>query len=117
MIVIDAASAVPAYEQIRSQVAARVHDGTLRPGAALPTVRRLAADLGLATNTVARAYRELEAEGLLRTAGRRGTTVADAPLTPAARAQAAALVYLETTGRLGIPRAEALRIVSALARD
>src|SRR5687768_10815672 len=59
MIVIDARSPVPPFEQVRFQLAQQIHDGTLIVGTRLPTIRRLAADLGLAINTVARAYREL----------------------------------------------------------
>src|SRR5262245_66393042 len=49
--------------------------GALAPGARLPTIRQLAADLGLAVNTVARAYRELETAHLVTTRVRHGTTV------------------------------------------
>ena len=57
VIDIDAGSPVPPYEQLRSQLAKQIGDRTLAVGTRLPTVRRLAADLGLAVNTVARAYR------------------------------------------------------------
>ena len=50
--------------------------GTLIPGGRLPTVRSLAADLGIAAGTVARAYKELEASGLIESRRRRGTVVA-----------------------------------------
>ena len=65
MIAIDGTSPVPPYEQIRSQLATQIGDGTLPAGTRLPTVRRLAGDLGLAVNTVARAYKELETAGLI----------------------------------------------------
>ena len=58
MIDLDHTSSTPPFEQIRAQVAEHVASGALQPGHRLPTVRRLADDLGLATNTVARAYRE-----------------------------------------------------------
>lgn len=77
---IDAESNVPPFEQLRLQLIADISRGELLPGAKLPTVRKLAADLGIAANTVARAYRELEAEGFLRTAGRSGTFVAEPEL-------------------------------------
>lgn len=51
--------------------------GTLAPGARLPTIKQLAADLRLAPNTVARAYRELEHDGFVRSHRRRGTFVRD----------------------------------------
>ena len=77
---IDTASAVAPYEQLRRQLADGINSGELAPGAKLPPVRKLATDLGLAANTVARAYRELEEIGLLRTAGRAGTFVAEPEL-------------------------------------
>jgi DNA-binding transcriptional regulator YhcF (GntR family) len=73
---VDPGSAVPPYEQIRSQVATMVTTGVLPVGARLPTIRQLSKDLGLAGGTVARAYRELEAEGLIATRGRHGSFVA-----------------------------------------
>jgi DNA-binding transcriptional regulator YhcF (GntR family) len=78
---IDAGSAVAPYEQLRSRVAAGVHDGSLPAGARLPTVRSLAEDLGLAVNTVAKAYRALEADGVVETRGRAGTFVSSAALS------------------------------------
>src|SRR3954454_16179197 len=78
MISIDSGSPVPPYEQVRAQLAAQIGDRTLAVGTRLPTVRRLAADLGLAVNTVARAYRELEENGLVETRGRAGTFVSAA---------------------------------------
>lgn len=65
------------YEQIRWQVTEMIASGELSPGMQLPTVRALAADLGIAVNTVGRAYSELEAAGLVRSARRHGTVVAD----------------------------------------
>lgn len=79
---IDTRSPVPPYEQLREQVAALIGAGALPPGTKLPTIRQLAGDLGLATGTVARAYRELEAAGTVVSHGRRGTTVADVAASP-----------------------------------
>ena len=70
-LVVDPQSSVPPYEQVRTQVASQVVDGRLPAGTRLPTVRQLAADLGLAVNTVARAYRELETDGVIVTQGGR----------------------------------------------
>lgn len=72
---IDPDAPVPPYEQLRAQVAALIVSGSLAVGHRLPPIRQLAADLGLAPGTVARAYRELEAAGLVRSQGRRGTRV------------------------------------------
>jgi GntR family transcriptional regulator len=74
-ITVDVRAATPPYEQIRSQIAAYVDAGLLAAGTRLPTMRALAADLGLATGTVARAYAELEAAGLVASRRRTGTLV------------------------------------------
>ena len=63
--------------------------GELLPGERLPTVRALAADAALAPNTVARAYRELEAAGYLEGRGRAGTFVVDQPPPVTGDAEAA----------------------------
>lgn len=80
---LDGRSAVPPYEQIRQQVTAMVVGGALAPGDRLPSIRQLANDLGLAGGTVARAYRELETDGVVSTHGRHGTVVAGPPRRPA----------------------------------
>jgi GntR family transcriptional regulator len=74
-ITVDLKGPTPPYEQIRSQIAAYVHGGLLAAGTRLPTMRALAADLGVATGTVARAYAELEAGGLVTSRRRTGTVV------------------------------------------
>ena len=79
---VDPASPVPPYEQLRSQVATMIAGGALVPGQRLPTIRQLAADLGLAGGTVARAYRELERDRLVVSRGRKGTFVNAEQLRP-----------------------------------
>ena len=74
---LDERSAVPLSDQVSTAVAERIHRGSLAPGSRLPTVRALAEDLGLAPNTVAKAYRALEEAGLIEGRGRRGTFVAE----------------------------------------
>lgn len=74
-ITVDVRAATPPYEQIRSQIAAYVDAGLLAEGTRLPTMRALAADLGVATGTVARAYAELEGAGLVASRRRTGTVV------------------------------------------
>jgi len=113
LIKIDEQSPVPPYEQLRAQLAAQITDRTLPVGTRLPTIRQLAADLGLAANTVARAYRELEAAGLVETRGRAGSFVSAGGERARAEASAAARDYAATIRRLGLTRQEALRIVSA----
>ncbi|MDP9111549.1 MAG: GntR family transcriptional regulator [Candidatus Eremiobacteraeota bacterium] len=64
------------FQQIMDQFRSLIERGELRAGDSLPTVRQLAGDLGVAPNTVARAYAELQEEGWLTCEGRRGTRVA-----------------------------------------
>lgn len=73
---IDPDSAVMPFEQLRVQAIEQMSSGALQPGDKLPSVRKLASELGLAANTVARTYRELEAQGFVSTRGRHGTIVA-----------------------------------------
>jgi GntR family transcriptional regulator len=77
IIHINAASGVPTYLQIETQVKHYVAAGALVRGDALPSVRRLAADLRVSPNTVARAYQNLERDGVLRTVPGGRTYVAD----------------------------------------
>ncbi|MFF3291574.1 GntR family transcriptional regulator [Streptomyces sp. NPDC003023] len=74
-IVVNHMSPTPPYEQVRAQLADLISVGRLRQGDRLPSVRQLASDLGLANNTVVRAYRELESAGLVRTRRGSGTQV------------------------------------------
>lgn len=112
---IDHESRVPPFEQLRSQVAALVARGELAPGTRLATVRSTAADLGLAVNTVARAYRELEADGVVVTRGRQGTFVRSAVVDGAPEdgtaARAAAADYVRAARQAGLTRAEAVRLI------
>jgi len=75
-IEVDTRSPVPSYEQIRTQITRLVLSGALPEGTKLPPIRQLAGHLGLSNGAVARAYRELEREGKVITAGKKGTTVA-----------------------------------------
>lgn len=74
-IVVEANAPEPVYEQIVRQIHDGVNSGRLKPGTPLPTVRQLAGDLALNRNTVARAYKLLEDQGVILTAGRKGTFV------------------------------------------
>jgi GntR family transcriptional regulator len=70
-------SGIPLYLQVREQIRLLIHQGILKPGAPVPTVRALAVQLGINANTVARIYRELEEEGLLDLRRGLGTFVAE----------------------------------------
>lgn len=108
-IVVEPHSTEPPFEQVRRQIAAQAADGTLTPGTRLPTVRGLADELGLATNTVARAYRELEADRVVVTEGRRGTSIAARPASAEIEDHARRLV--EAARRDGLSVAEATRLI------
>ena len=74
-IVIRTNTPEPVYEQMVRQIHEAVKSGKLAPGTPLPTVRQLAGDLVINRNTVARAYRILEEQGVVLTAGRKGTFI------------------------------------------
>ena len=111
MLTLDPDSPLPPFEQVRTQLAAAIDSGELQPSVRLPTVRTLAADLGLAVNTVAKAYRQLELAGLIETRGRQGTFVADAPSAERVLAVQAARKFAQRMQELGIGKAEALAIL------
>ena len=73
---IDKGNGIPMHIQLKEQLRLLVHQGELRVGDALPTVRSLAVELGVNANTVARVYRDLQTEGLLRLEQGVGTFVA-----------------------------------------
>lgn len=128
MLRIDPSSPEPPFAQLCSQIVEQVATGALRPGDRLPTVRRLAGDLGIAPNTVARAYRELEVDGILLGQGRAGTFVAGSADAHRGRtggrgdtgagaaaglseARAAATDYARTARSLGLTPVEAIALV------
>ncbi|WNZ12740.1 GntR family transcriptional regulator [Streptomyces sp. 11x1] len=101
------------YEQVRAQISEQARSGALPVGYRLPTVRGLAEQLGLAANTVAKAYRALETDGVIETRGRNGTFVAAAGSAAEREAAVAAGAFAERARRLGLSETEAL----AAARD
>ncbi len=83
LLTVDTGNPTPPYEQLRRQLAELIQSAALAPGDRLPPLRQLAADLGLAVGTVARAYRELESAGLVSSHRGGGTRVsAAAPSLP-----------------------------------
>ena len=115
-LVIDGSSPTPPYEQLKTLLVDGVRAGTLVAGARLPTVRSLADDLGIAPNTVARAYRELEADGFIETRGRLGSFVAPQGDATERLAQEAATAYARRVRQLGVGVEDALHYVSAALR-
>lgn len=114
---VDLSSAVPPYEQIRAQVAGHVAAGALLAGDRLPTVRALAADLGIAPGTVARAYRTLEAEGVVVGRRRLGTVVTGPPAQVGAGVTRAAETLVRHAQEEKLSEAAVLDLVSGLLRS
>lgn len=111
MIVIDPSSSTPAFEQIKNQLALARASGVLPANHRLPSVRALAAQIGLAPNTVARAYKELEAEGIIETRGRHGSFITGTQASRSKQAAHAASEYVARVKALGIGRSEASELV------
>lgn len=110
---IDPSSTTPPFEQLRTQLIEAVRSGELAAGTRLPTVRKLADDLGIAPNTVARAYRELEHDEVIQTRGRNGSYIAASGDATHKQAQLAASAYSERIAQLGMPAEQALALAAA----
>ncbi|WP_165173949.1 GntR family transcriptional regulator, partial [Adlercreutzia sp. ZJ242] len=94
---IDQTSNEPLYLQIRNQVVAAIARGELLAGDGLPSVRRLASDLGINLHTVNKAYAVLRDEGYLVMRGRSGAYVADEALAASAERRGRAEAALAET--------------------
>ena len=105
---IDIVEGAAPYEQVRAQISEQARAGALPVGYKLPTVRGLAEELGLAANTVAKAYRALESDGVIETRGRNGTFVAAAGSAAEREAAVAAQAFAERVRRLGLAESAAL---------
>lgn len=112
-LTIDPEASAPPFEQVRAAIVAAVRSGELAPGAKLPTVRALAEELGLAVNTVAKAYRALESDHVIETRGRAGSFVSATGDPSEQQAQLAASAYANRVGQLGVEPAAALDLVRA----
>jgi GntR family transcriptional regulator len=91
---VDRAEPIDLHEQVAGEIRRALADGEAQPGERLPPARDLAAVLGVNTNTVLRALRQLRDEGLLEFRRGRGITVAATPEYGAVVAQARELVRL-----------------------
>jgi GntR family transcriptional regulator len=119
---VDTASRLPIYRQLAQQIREAIARGELQPEKGLPSVRQLSRDLVVNPNTVARAYTELEREGLLVSRPGRGIFVAQPrnDLTPAARDRRLTEQldrWLTEAVHLGYSADEVLRLVAARARE
>jgi GntR family transcriptional regulator len=119
---VDTASRLPIYQQLAEQIRAAIARGELAPETALPSVRQLSRDLVVNPNTVARAYTELEREGLLVSRPGRGIFVAQPrnDLTRAARDRRLTEAldrWLTQAVHLGYSADEVLALVSRRVRQ
>ena len=109
---VDPGRALPVYEQVREQIRRMVAAGTLAPGTRLPTIRQLAADLGLAKGTIERAYELLEGDDVIERHGRNGTYVSATALAPTADVAAdlalAAEQFVVAARQVGADEADAV---------
>ncbi len=87
LVTVDPSSPLPVYEQLRSQLQRLISSGQLPVGTRLPTIRQMAADLGVASATVSRVYEMLASDGWVTAAGRRGTVVHRQPAAADLRAE------------------------------
>jgi GntR family transcriptional regulator len=86
---VDPEATTPVYRQIVDGLRVALVNGELAPGDPLPSVRRLALDIGVHFNTVAQAYRELAREGWLQISGRGGAQVRERAVPPGSKPEAA----------------------------
>ena len=119
---LDAESVVPPYEQIREQIATMVISGVLAPGTPLPSIRQLAADLGVAPGTVARAYTELDNAGIVHSRTGRGTVVTGkGPQLRTKQAESelrkAAEAFTQRVRQLGVSSTKAMRAIEESLGD
>jgi GntR family transcriptional regulator len=110
---------VPIYLQLMEQVKHAIETGALRPGDQLPGMRPLAEELVINPNTVAKAYRELEHEGVIELRHGAGAFVAGNPLTKTKKAdsmraaQALVEATVEKLRARGVTDEEIRRLVEA----
>lgn len=107
---IDPGSSTAPFRQLHECVIAALAQGELQPGAQLPTVRGLATHLGIAANTVAAAYRSLEAAGVVEGRGRSGTFVRLGDNPVEAEARRLLLEAVSSLGALGVSHERAAEL-------
>jgi GntR family transcriptional regulator len=119
LFAIDPRSGVPIYLQLTDQIKRAVAVGALSPGERLPTVKALALQLALNSNTIAKVYRDLERAGVIETSPGRGSFVTGNGTVDKARAVAAEVAQravrdaVREARALGVPREELRRLVQA----
>ena len=114
---VNQSSGVPLYLQLMDQVKHAVDAGALRPGDQLPAIRKLAEDLVMNPNTVVRAYRELEHEGIVELRHGSGAYIAESVVARSGlmrKAEAIVQAALERLQALGLNAEEIRRLWESL---
>ena len=119
IIRIDMQSHIPIYEQIRDQIVLGIAVKALVPDEILPSVRRLAADLGVHFHTVNKAYALLRDEGYVKVYGRKGAVVAKPPVADEAfikEMESTLLKLMAEAKSKGMEPAEVVRLAENLSK-
>ena len=103
------------FEQIKNQIIRYIELGVLKPNDKLPSVRMLASELGINPNTVARAYAELEKEGVIYTLNKKGVFVSNADNSD--YLQDLAKVAIESLKNDGLSKKELLKVVNQVYKE
>ena len=115
MYLINLQSKESIFEQIKKQIDRYVKLGVLKPNDKLPSVRSLANDLGINPNTVARAYSELEKEGIIYTLNKKGVFVGKQTNDDSLYKQA--LIALESYRKDGLSKSQAEEIFKKVYKE
>ncbi|MCH5641949.1 MULTISPECIES: GntR family transcriptional regulator [unclassified Gordonia (in: high G+C Gram-positive bacteria)] len=115
-LAIDPSSDRAPFEQVRLGIIELISTGALLAGERLPTVRALATDLNLASNTVARSYRELEAADVIETRGRQGSFVKAGRSTTLDAAARATVEHVTSLRELGVDDETIVSLVQRVVR-
>lgn len=116
LLSLDPDSAEPPFRQLKAQIVTAIRSGRLTPGTRLPAIRTLATDVGVAAQTAAKVYRELEDAGLLEGRGRSGTFVLP-PDETSAVLTSAATEFAQRAAASGFTVNEAIDAVRAAFRQ
>ncbi len=105
------------FEQVRVGILDQVRSGELIAETKIPTVRGLAAELGIAPHTVAKAYKELETQGVIEARGRLGTFIASGGDPTEDNAARAAMAYVAELRALGLTDDKARALLETALRS
>ncbi len=109
MFLINLQSKTPIYEQIQSQMMKFIDVGVMKPGDKLPSVRQLALENGINPNTVARAYTQLEKDGYVYNAPKKGVYVAEIEIEDTRKNAISS--FIKPLKDMGYPKEEVLEVV------